>query len=83
MTRAWLKLIALSAASTVIAATVERRGNASATIVVVAILALAGWKARIILRDYLELAGAPQWMRGFTVALTVFLLAGIALRLAG
>lgn len=48
-----------------------------------AVLAISGAKARIILADYLELAEAPGILRGFGIVLGLFLLGAAGLYLAG
>ncbi|QYX56119.1 nitric oxide reductase F protein [Roseovarius sp. SCSIO 43702] len=48
----------------------------------VAVMALAWQKARIILAQYLQLAQAPSWRRGFDVALTALCLLMLGLYLA-
>ena len=75
-TRAWIALLALSAASTAVAAT-----GATGPMFALAVLALAGIKARLILGVYLGLSAAPAWLRGFDLALALLLaaLAGLAL----
>ena len=75
-TRAWIALLALSAASTAVAAT-----GATGPALALAVLALAGIKARLILGAYLGLSTAPDWARGFDLALALLLagLAGLAL----
>lgn len=75
-TRAWVILIALSAASTALAAS----GLAGAALAL-PILLLAGLKAHVILRDYLRLAGAPGWLRGFDLGLALLILAFAVLAL--
>lgn len=76
ITRAWLWLIVLSGASAGLAA-LGIHGPA----LIIAALALAGLKARIILAHYLGLANAPAILPGFTFALWLLLalLAGLAL----
>lgn len=76
-TRAWLWLLALSAASTALAAS----GAAGAGFAL-AVLGLAGLKARVILQDYLGLAAAPAWARGFDLALALLLALFAVLALA-
>ena len=76
-TKAWAWLLALSAASTALAA--SGLGGASLAL---PILALAGLKAHVILRDYLGLAVAPGWLRGFDLGLTFLILAFAGLSLA-
>lgn len=75
-TKAWAMLLALSAASTALAAS----GFTGAALVV-PVLMLSGLKAHVILRDYLGLRVAPGWLRGFDLGLTLLLLgfAGLAL----
>lgn len=75
-TRAWLLLVALSLASTGLAAS-----GLSGAGFVLAVLALAGIKARLILAHYLGLTAAPAWARGFDLglALLLALFAGLAL----
>lgn len=76
LTRAWLWLLAFSAASTLLAASVDAGAG-----FVIAVLALAGAKARLILSSYLGLAAAPAILTGFDVALAALLLlfAGLAI----
>ena len=76
VTKAWVLLMALSAASTAMAA--SGLGGAA---LVLPILTLAGLKAHVILRDYLGLAIAPGWLRGFDLGLTLLIVsfAGLAL----
>lgn len=77
VTKAWAMLLALSAASTVMAAS----GLVGAALVL-PILTLAGFKAHVILRDYLGLATAPGWLRGFDLGLALLILAFAGLALA-
>ncbi|QLQ17672.1 MAG: cytochrome C oxidase subunit IV family protein [Exiguobacterium profundum] len=77
ITRAWGLLLALSAASTALAAA----GLAAA--LTLPVLALAGLKAHVILRHYLRLATAPAWQNGFDLGLTLLVLAFAGLSLAG
>ena len=76
LTQAWAFLLALSAASTAMAAS-----GASGPALILTVLALAGMKARVILSAYLGLAAAPGWQRGFDLglALLLALFAGLAL----
>ena len=76
VTKAWAMLLALSAASTALAAS----GLVGAALVL-PILTFAGFKAHVILRDYLGLAAAPGWLRGFDLGLALLILtfAGLAL----
>lgn len=76
-TKAWALLVALSAASTALAAS-----GLSGAALALPILILAGLKAHVILRDYLGLAAAPGWLRGFDLGLTLLILAFAGLSLA-
>ncbi|MFV0358512.1 cytochrome C oxidase subunit IV family protein [Tropicimonas sp.] len=77
VTQAWLALVALSGASTLIAAT-----GLTGALATVAIMCLAWVKAQIILRVYLGLRQAPEWSRGFALALGLFMIAAIILAVA-
>lgn len=77
VTKAWALLMALSAASTALAAS----GVTGAALALL-VLALSGMKAHLILRDYLQLATAPAWLRGFDLGLTLLILAFSGLALA-
>jgi hypothetical protein len=68
-TRAWAALVILSAGSTGLAVV-----EASGVLPVLAVLALAWVKARIILRHYLGLGLAPAWSRGFGLALALYMI---------
>jgi hypothetical protein len=76
VTIAWAWLLALSAASTALAAS-----GVTGAALALPVLALSGLKAHVILRDYLRLATAPTWLRGFDLGLTLLVLtfAGLAL----
>lgn len=76
-TKAWALLLALSAASTTLAAS-----GLTGAALTLPILMLAGLKAHLILRDYLGLAVAPVWLRGFDLGLTFLILAFSGLSLA-
>lgn len=76
-TRAWVLLVALSAASTVLAASGLGRAALALPVFV-----LSGLKAHVILRDYLGLAAAPGWLRGFDLGLALLILAFAGLTLA-
>jgi hypothetical protein len=78
VTRTWLILLALSAASTLLA--VSGIGGAG---LAVAVLALAGTKARLILSGYLGLSHAPAIQTGFDLSLALLLLLFSALAVAG
>lgn len=64
---AWLSLIGLSMASTLLS--LPALANFWPVSTGVAVLLLAWQKARIILAQYLGLAAAPTWRRGFNLAL--------------
>lgn len=76
-TKAWAMLIALSAASTALAAS-----GTSGMALVLPVLAFSGLKAHVILRDYLRLAQAPGWLQGFDLGLMLLILAFAGLTLA-
>ena len=75
VTKAWALLIALSAASTLIAAS-----GLQGRMLALAVLPLAWIKAQLILNRYLHLSQAPPIARGFALSLGVFmaLLIGLA-----
>lgn len=77
-TKAWALLIALSAASTALAAS-----GLVGVGLVLPILVLSGLKAHVILRDYLGLSVAPAWLRGFDLGLALLILIFGGLALAG
>jgi Prokaryotic Cytochrome C oxidase subunit IV len=77
VTKAWAWLIALSAASTALAAS-----GVTGAALALPVLILSGLKAHVILRDYLRLFGAPAWLRGFDLGLTLLILAFAGLALA-
>lgn len=77
LTKNWLILIALSAVSTAIAAS-----GATGAALTLAVLILAGLKARVILSAYLGLNAVPGWQRGFDLGLTLLLALMAALALA-
>ena len=70
VTNAWAWLLAFSAASTALAAS-----GVSGAALALPVLILSGLKAHVILRDYLRLATAPAWLRGFDLGLTFLILA--------
>lgn len=76
VTKAWARLLALSAASTALVAS-----GLSGAALILPILGLAGLKAHVILSDYLGLSVAPGWLRGFDLGLALLILAfaGLAL----
>lgn len=77
VTKAWGWLVALSAASTALAAS-----GATGAALSLPVLALSGLKAHVILRDYLRLATAPAWLKGFDLGLALLILAFAGLALA-
>lgn len=68
LTRIWLTLIVL------IAATVTLAGFGG-PVVAAGLLALALAKARVILGGFLGLSGAPGWLAAFTIPLAFWLAA--------
>lgn len=76
---AWAVLIALSLASTILS--VSGIWAHWPVITSIAILGLAWQKARIILAQYLGLAAAPSWRRGFELALALLCLLMLGLYL--
>ena len=78
LTRTWGLLVALSALTAGLTAFDPAR-----VVLVVAVLILAGLKARLILNQYLRLCTAPGWQRGFDLGLLALLLAFGGLALAG
>ena len=75
--RAWVWLLVLSIGSTGAAIAITT-GN-GVTLAGCLILGLAWAKARIILADYLGLAQAPFWRRGFNLVLDLFILVALGL----
>ncbi len=71
LTRAWLWLVAWSAATS-LAAALAGTGRWHPALAAV-VLALAGLKAVQILRHYLGLQAAPSWRRGFEAVLGLYL----------
>ena len=80
--RAWIWLIGLSLLATAVALGQPLLPKGAPWLAGLVVLGIAGVKARIILSDYLDLARAPQILRGFTFALALFLLAAAGLYLA-
>lgn len=81
-TRAWLVLLALSAASTLLSfGLTVGWGQHSLKLSALAILAIAWAKARIIANRYLGLCAAPPFLRGFSIVLALYLLTLMALYL--
>ena len=74
ITRAWLILLALSAASTVASFGVTLQRPTTIPLLGGIIILLLAWaKARIIAARYLELAQAPSFLRGFSLVLGIFM----------
>jgi hypothetical protein len=83
ITRAWIFLLALSAASTAVSFGVTvQRPAAIPFLGGVVILLLAWAKARIIAARYLDLAQAPGYLRGFSFVLMLFMAGLLGLYLA-
>ncbi|MCB1428142.1 MAG: cytochrome C oxidase subunit IV family protein [Nitratireductor sp.] len=82
-TRAWLALVALSAASTFLASPVLSLPGMTGAWLALPILLLAWAKARLILREYLGLATAPGWSRGFSLVLGLYMLLMMGLAIMG
>lgn len=83
-TRAWLWLLALSAAATVLSLSRGHwPGGWPGDAVNLAILGLGWAKARVILWHYLGLAGAGVWRRGFDFAITAYAVILMALAVLG
>ncbi|WP_415184715.1 nitric oxide reductase F protein [Phaeovulum sp.] len=83
--RAWIWLVALSGVSTALSIAVAR-GALSGPMISVGgalILTLAWAKSRIILVQYLGLAEAPFWRRGFEMVLAFYAILLLGLYLAG
>lgn len=76
-TKSWVWLLALSAASTVLASS----GMTGAALAL-PILGLCGLKSHVILRDYLGLSVAPRWLLGFDLGLALLIMAFAGLALA-
>ncbi len=77
VTKAWAMLLALSVASTALAAS-----GATGAALALPVLILSGLKAHVILRDYLRISTAPAWLKGFDLGLTLLILAFACLALA-
>ncbi|MGD9785646.1 MAG: cytochrome C oxidase subunit IV family protein [Hyphomicrobiaceae bacterium] len=77
----WCLLVGLSAATAGLSAV--RPGDLSPIAFTVAVLILAGFKARIILFRYMGLAASRFWSRAFDAALIVFLLLALVVYLIG
>jgi len=74
LTHAWTTLLILSAISTALSVAVTQGALSGQAITLggALILALAWWKARVILARYLGLAQAPFWRRGFDTVLALY-----------
>lgn len=81
LVEAWVALVVLSF-GTVLLATSHISGR-GATFVAAGVLALAGFKARVILVRYLGLAGSRFWTRAFDMAIGLFLVLAFALHAFG
>ncbi|MCP3969153.1 MAG: nitric oxide reductase F protein [Rhodobacteraceae bacterium] len=77
LTRAFVMLVGLSLGTTLLARLAPGTGPA----LVAAFLVLAGWKARVILNDYLGLRPSRVWRRGFNAIVTGFLMLGFGIYL--
>ena len=75
--RTWAALVALSIATAALTTAAPPRAA-----LVVGILMLAGAKARLILRQFLDLRQSPAWARGFDLVLTGLLVSFAVLALA-
>ncbi|SLN53310.1 cytochrome C oxidase subunit IV family protein [Ruegeria meonggei] len=64
---AWLGLLILSLASALVTMAPVPPAALGAGILMLALI-----KTRVILARYLDLAGSPAWLRGFTMVLTCF-----------
>lgn len=73
--KAWGSLVVLSAITTALATFSGAWGGG----LVALILILSGWKARIILNNYLGLEVSGFWRRGFNAFIGMFLLLALAL----
>lgn len=83
LVRAWMWLILLSLLATALALGQHLLPPVATKGAGLAILMIAGLKARIILSDYLELHMTPAILRGFSAGLIFFLLIAGGLYLAG
>ncbi len=76
LSRAWLALVLLSGAVTLLA---RHGGRAVGAMILLA----AAIKARLIVRRYMRLAGVPGWGRGFDLVLGLLCALLLGLYLAG
>lgn len=81
-TRAWVRLLALSATTTVLAVAHPSLHGWAIPTTSAALLGLAWLKARSILSRYLGLSAAPAWLRGFNLVLGLYAALLLALTLA-
>ena len=81
-TRAWLTLLALSAASTLLAVAGPGFSGWAVSFASAALLLLAWVKARVILAHYLGLSAAPHILRGFSAVLAIYCIGLLVLTLA-
>ena len=70
LTRAYATLIGVSLCTTVLA----KLADDSGPVLVATVLALSGWKARLILNDYLKLRTSRFWRRGLNAIVSMFLI---------
>lgn len=75
--QAWIWLTGLSLGTTALSMVAGR----SEIWICLLFFILSGWKARIILADYLELSNTRVWRNGFNAIVTVFLVAAFGLYL--
>lgn len=81
LTEAWLALVGLSAATTLM--TLAAPSDSGRLLVAAGVLGLAGLKARVILARYLGLQNSRFWMRAFDLTIGVFLALGLAVYMLG
>jgi hypothetical protein len=65
ITYVWIITSALTVLAWGLAALTGHRGTAS-TPEAIAVLAIAGVKARLIIEEFMEVRSAPRWLRRFT-----------------
>lgn len=83
ITRAWLTLLALSAASTAVSLGITTQLPMQIPLLGGAIILVLAWaKARIIAARYLDLVQAPAYLRGFSLVLAAFMLALLGIYVA-
>lgn len=81
LVEAWIALVALSVATTLMTLAVP--SGAGRMLVAAGVLGLAGLKARVILVRYLGLQNSRFWMRTFDLMIGVFLALGFAVYVLG